>query len=115
MVRTALPWPVGIPSSSLAGAPPLPSFTFTDPNFSYPYTQQANFTIERAVGGQRLRLSYIMTKDTQLGYRRNINVPPPWPGLHSVTTAGPGKTLAISSFWKMGAPLLTTLARQYCI
>lgn len=74
-------WPVGIPGASLAGAPPLPSFTFTDPNFRYPYTQQANVTVERAVGGQRLRLSYILTKDTQLGYRRNVNLPRPTPGV----------------------------------
>ena len=31
--------------------------------------------------GQRVRLSYILTKDTQLGYQRNINLPPPVPGL----------------------------------
>ncbi len=74
-------WPVGIPDASLAGAPPLPSFTFTDPSFRYPYTQQANLTVERAVAGQRVRVSYILTKDTQLGYRRNINLPPPVPGL----------------------------------
>ncbi|MFN0171939.1 MAG: carboxypeptidase regulatory-like domain-containing protein [Bryobacteraceae bacterium] len=74
-------WPVGIPDASLAGAPPLPSFTFTNPSFRYPYTQQANLTIERAVAGQRVRVSYILTKDTQLGYRRNINLPAPAPGL----------------------------------
>ncbi|MSO22102.1 MAG: carboxypeptidase regulatory-like domain-containing protein [Acidobacteria bacterium] len=74
-------WPVGIPGPALAGAPPLPSFTFTNPNFFYPYSQQANLTIEREVGGQRVRVSYIMTKDTNLGYRRNINLPQPIPGV----------------------------------
>jgi len=74
-------WPVGIPGPALAGAPPLPSFTFTNPNFFYPYSQQANLTVEREVlGGQRFRVSYILTKDTNLGYRRNANLPLPAAG-----------------------------------
>lgn len=74
-------WPVGIPDPSFKGAPPLPSFTFTNPNFVYPYTQQANFTIERAIFGQRFRLSYILDKDTKLAYPRNVNLPPPAAGV----------------------------------
>ena len=69
-------WPVGIPGPELATAQPLPSIRYVNPNYVYPYTQQANLSIEREVGGQRVRLSYIMQRHTKLFYPRNINVPP---------------------------------------
>jgi len=69
-------WPVGIPGPELATTPPLPSIRYVNPNYVFPYTQQANLSIEREVGGQRVRLSYIMQKHTKLFYPRDINVPP---------------------------------------
>jgi hypothetical protein len=49
-----------------------------DPNFVYPYTQQANVTIEREVGrGQRVRASYILSREVQMAYRQQQNLPLP--------------------------------------
>ena len=62
----ALQWPLGFPTSG-AGLSSAPGVTGINPNFRYPYNQQWNFTIEREIHGQGLRLSYIGTKDTKLG------------------------------------------------
>jgi hypothetical protein len=42
-----------------------------------PYSQQWNLTVEREVAEVGLRLSYIGTKGTSLGYTRQMNVPLP--------------------------------------
>jgi hypothetical protein len=71
-----LQWPLGYPPSggTYRG---IPSVSGINPHFVYPYNQQWNFTIERAIHGQGLRLSYIGNKDTKLGYTRDINKPIP--------------------------------------
>jgi hypothetical protein len=73
----------------------VPNVAGINPNFVYPYTQQWNLTIERAILGQGLRISYVGTKDTKLGYTRDINKPFPssipftvdryiWPNYRSI-------------------------------
>jgi len=71
-----LQWPLGWPSvgGTFRGTPSVSGIV---PNWVTPYSQQWNFTIEKSVWGQGLRLSYVGTKDTKLGYKRNINLPPP--------------------------------------
>jgi hypothetical protein len=74
--QALMQWPLGWPSvgGTFRGTP---SVTGIVPNWVTPYTQQWNLTVEKSIGGQGLRLSYVGTKDTKLGYRRNINLPPP--------------------------------------
>lgn len=90
-----LQWPVGFPSEG-ATYRGIPSVTGISPDWVYPYTQQWNLSIEKSVFGQGIRLSYIGTKDTKLGYRRDINKPYPsttpfsaarynWPSYRTVT------------------------------
>ena len=74
-------WPVGLPDPSDLGAAPIPSLNFIDPNYVWPYTQQGNISIENEVGGQRFRTSYIWSKETQMFYRRDINIPSPVAGV----------------------------------
>ena len=74
-------WPVGLPDPSVLGAPPIPSLSFVNPDSVWPYTQQGNISIESEVGGQRARVSYIWSKETQMFYRRDINVPMPQEGV----------------------------------
>jgi hypothetical protein len=64
------------PFPSTPGSVPTPSVTAIAENFRVPYTQQWNLTVEREIEQHTgLRISYVGTKDTQLGYRRNINKP----------------------------------------
>ena len=74
--QPVLQFPTGYPSEggTFRGTP---SAGGVNPNFVYPYNQQWNLTVEKALGGQGLRLSYIGTKDTKLGYTRDINKPMP--------------------------------------
>ena len=74
-------WPVGLPDAAALGAPPIPNLSFVNPDSVWPYTQQANISIENEVGGQRARVSYIWSKETQMFYRRDINVPMPQTGV----------------------------------
>ncbi len=74
-------WPVGLPDAAALGAPPIPSLSFVNPDSVWPYTQQANISIENEVGGQRARVSYIWSKETQMFYRRDINLPMPQAGV----------------------------------
>ena len=47
-------------------------------DFKNPYMQQWSLTVEREVFAEiGVRASYIGSKSTQLGYRRDLNVPPP--------------------------------------
>ena len=69
-------WPVGYPATAVAYNG-IPVVTGVNPNLRYPYDQQWNFTIEHAFAGQVLRLSYIGTKDTNLTWMRDLNIPPP--------------------------------------
>ncbi len=71
-----LQWPVGFPTAGTTYNG-VPSVSGVNPSFRYPYTQQWNLTVEHQVLGQGLRLSYIGTKDTDLGWSRDLNVPPP--------------------------------------
>lgn len=54
-----------------------PNANYVAPDWRYPYTQQWNVSVEHEILGQAFRVSYIGTKDTSLGYRRDINKPAP--------------------------------------
>lgn len=68
-------FPRGVASGGTYRA--TPNANSVSPDWRYPYTQQWNLTIEREIAGQALRVSYIGSKDTSLGYRRDINKPAP--------------------------------------
>jgi len=70
-----LQWPMGFATGGTFRS--IPSVTALNPDWKYPYTQQWNLTVERDIAGQGLRLSYIGTKATKLGYMRDINKPVP--------------------------------------
>ncbi len=53
------------------------SVTGINPRMVNPYVQQWNFTVEHAFAGAGLRLSYIGTRGTKLGYGRELNAPLP--------------------------------------
>lgn len=66
------------PFPSNAGRVATPSVNAVEPNFVLPYKQQWNIFFEREVfGDSSVQIGYIGSADRKLGYRRNINIPPP--------------------------------------
>jgi hypothetical protein len=62
--------------------PTPPSALAFQRNLGTPYIQQWNFNVERALGGSRMvEVGYVASKGTGLIGARDINQPPPTPGL----------------------------------
>ena len=73
MPATAFRFPYPFPATfGVAASPSLAASGF-NPHLANPYVQQWNLTLEQAVFGTALRVSYVGTKSTNLVYRRDIN------------------------------------------
>jgi hypothetical protein len=70
-------WPQAFPAAG--GARPIPigttNINAASRNLSDAYVNQWNLTIEKQIGANGLRMSYIANSGIQLPYRRNINTP----------------------------------------
>ena len=103
-------WPQAFPAAG--GARPTPTGTFNMGGTSFglndAYVNQWNFTIEKQIGANGLRASYIGSSGIQLPYRRNLNQPPasdipfrqdrrPFPWFRNITFADSGGTSSYNS------------------
>ena len=103
-------WPQAFPAAG--GARPVPTGTFnmgaSSFNLRDAYVNQWNFTIEKQIGANGLRASYIGNSGIQLPYRRNLNQPPaspipfsqdrrPYPWFRNITFADSGGTSSYNS------------------
>jgi hypothetical protein len=75
-VRGRLTFPNPFDAVGSIGATSVAGFA---PNLPLQNTQQWSLTVERSIGENALRVSYLGTKNTQLAYRRPINKPLPSP------------------------------------
>jgi len=73
MPATAFRFPYPFPATFGVAAPPSLAASGFNPHLANPYVQQWNLTLEQAVFGTSLRVSYVGTKSTNLVYRRDIN------------------------------------------
>ncbi len=71
---------------------PKPSLNLVDSNIEIPYTQQANFGVERALGKDwAAGLTYVLVRGVEQLQAQNINLPPP-----IVLTAANAASLGVS-------------------
>jgi hypothetical protein len=101
-------WPQAFPSTA-ARALGTQDVSATAVNLFSSYTHQWNFTLEKQIGAQGVRLSYIGNSSMQLPYRRNLNQPRagtvtfnqnlrPFPLLRNITYFDQGATQSYNAF-----------------
>jgi len=102
-------WPQAFPSGGSARPLGIQDLNATAVNFRNSYVQQWNLTLEKQLGANGLRLSYIASSAIRLPFRRNINQPRasttpfnqnlrPYPVVRNIIFADSGGTQSYESF-----------------
>ena len=112
LLRLSDPFPSG------AGFQPAPTLNSLAQDFRNAYAEHWHLTLERELGGNMLaRLRYVGTKGNKLVRRRNLNQPPPGPGIIGARRPIPGfadvtliESAAGSTYHSMQASLERRLA-----